>query len=81
MTEIKRMTLPIELHELEQIKLDTVQDTKRFYVDDNERYPSVTTVTSLLTRDQIRLKREREIEEKANRVSSRASRRKQSSIV
>ena len=34
MTEIK-MTLPIELHELEQIKLDTVQDTKRFYVDDN----------------------------------------------
>lgn len=77
MTEIKRKTLPIELHELEQIKLDTVQeDGKRFYVDDNgERYPSVTTVTSLLTRDQIRLWRERVGEEKANRVSSRASRR------
>ena len=31
MTEIKRKTLPIELHELEQIKLDTVQeDGKRF---------------------------------------------------
>ena len=65
MTEIKRKTLPIELHELEQIKLDTVQeDGKRFYVDDNgERYPSVTTVTSLLTRDQIKLWRERVGEE------------------
>ena len=77
MTEIKRKTLPIELHELEHIKLDTIQeDGKRFYVDDTgERYPSVTTVTSLLTRDQIKLWRQRVGEEKANRVSSRASRR------
>ncbi len=75
MTKLKTQLL--ELHELEHIHLDTVQeDGKRYYVDKKgERYPSVTTVTSLLTRDQIKLWRERVGEEKANKVSSRAARR------
>lgn len=70
-------TLPLDLTDLENIKLDTIQeDGKRFYVDDKgDRYPSVTTVTSLLTREHIRLWRERVGAEKANAVSSRASRR------
>jgi len=75
MTKLKTQLL--ELHELEDIKLDTIQeDGKRFYVDGKgEKYPSVTTVTSLLTRDQIKLWRERVGEETANKISSRAARR------
>ena len=55
MTKLKTQLL--ELHELEHIHLDTVQeDNKRYYVDKKgKRYPSVTTVTSLLTRDQIKI--------------------------
>lgn len=75
MTKLKTQLL--ELHELEDIKLDTIQeDGKRFYVDGKGgKYPSVTTVTSLLTRDQIKLWRERVGEETANKISSRAARR------
>ena len=75
MTKLKTQLL--ELHELEDIKLDTVQEHgKRFYVDGKgKKYPSVTTVTSLLTRDQIKLWRERVGEETANKISSRAARR------
>lgn len=75
MTKLKTQLL--ELHELEDIKLDTIQeDGKRFYTDGKGgKYPSVTTVTSLLTRDQIKLWRERVGEETANKISSRAARR------
>ena len=69
-------TTAIELHELELIDLKTEQvDGKRFYVDHSEKFPSVTTVTSLLTRDQIKLWRERVGEDEANRVSKKASSR------
>lgn len=72
MTQLRLQTMDIT--DLENIKLNTIQeDGKRFYVDDNgERYPSVTTVTSLLTRDHIKLWRERVGEEEANKVSSQA---------
>ena len=75
MTELRLTTMDIT--DLENIKLNTIQeDGKRFYVDDNgERYPSVTTVTSLLTRDNIKLWRERVGEEEANKVSSQAAKR------
>ena len=75
MTKLK--TQLIELHELEDIKLKTItEEGKRFYVDDNgDRFPSVTTVTSLLTRDQIKLWRERVGEEVANKISTRAAKR------
>lgn len=75
MTELRLRTMDIT--DLENIKLNTIQeDGKRFYVDDNgERYPSVTTVTSLLTRDHIKLWRERVGEEEANKVSSQAAKR------
>ena len=75
MTKLK--TQLIELHELEDIRLKTItEEGKRFYVDDNgDRFPSVTTVTSLLTRDQIKLWRERVGEEVANKISTRAAKR------
>jgi len=68
----------VELHELEDIQLNTVQeDGKRFYVDPTGtiKYPSVTTVTGLRNKEQIRLWRERVGDEEANRVSARATRR------
>ena len=75
MTQLRLQTMDIT--DLENIKLNTIQeDGKRFYVDDNgEKYPSVTTVTSLLTRDHIKLWRERVGEEEANKVSSQAAKR------
>jgi CRISPR/Cas system-associated exonuclease Cas4 (RecB family) len=66
-----------KLNELEDIKLETVQENgKRFYVGvDDVKYPSVTTVTSLLSRDSIMKWRKRVGEEEANRVSTYASNR------
>ena len=78
MTKLKMRTNLIELNDLESIQLKTIQeDGKRFYTDDagEIKYPSVTTVTSLLTRDQIKLWRERVGEERANKISTRAARR------
>jgi len=73
--EIKTSTL--EITDLEHLDLHTETiDGKRFYVDSvGNKYPSVTTVTSLLTRDQIKLWRERVGEEEANRVSTKAASR------
>lgn len=73
--EIRTSTL--EITDLERLDLKTEQvDGKRFYVDtQGNKYPSVTTVTSLLTRDQIRLWRERVGEDEANRVSKKATSR------
>ncbi len=52
------------------------ENGKRFYqTPDGQKYPSVTTVTGLLTRDQIKLWRERVGEEVANKISSVAARR------
>jgi len=52
------------------------ENGKRFYqTPDGQKYPSVTTVTGLLTRDHIKLWRERVGEEVANKISSVAARR------
>ena len=51
-------------------------DTGRIYkAPDGNRYPSITTVLSILSRDAIRAWRERVGEEEANKVSYRASTR------
>jgi len=75
MTKIK--TRLLEFDDLERISLDTIQeDGKRFYVDgQGQKYPSVTTVTSLLTREHIQLWRKRIGEDKADAISNRAARR------
>ena len=67
----------VELHELEDLDLHTTTvDGKRFYVDTSgAMYPSVTTVTSLLSADQIKLWRKRVGEETANRISNAAAKR------
>ena len=75
MTQLKLQTMDIT--DLENIKLNTIQeDGKRYYVDDTgAKYPSVTTVTSLLSRDHIKLWRKRVGEETANKISSQAAKR------
>lgn len=69
----------ISLYDLEglQESMTRVQaDGKRFYeTPEGQRYPSVTTVTGLLTRDHIKLWRERVGAEEANKISSVAARR------
>jgi genome maintenance exonuclease 1 len=57
-------------------KLNRVQiDGVRYYDTGDGKYPSVTTVTGLLSKDSIAAWRKRVGEEEANRVSSRASKR------
>ena len=69
----------ISLYDLEglQESMTRVQaDGKRFYeTPEGQRYPSVTTVTGLLTRDHIKLWRERVGAEEANKISSVAAKR------
>ena len=69
----------ISLGDLESLQesMSRVQENgKRFYVSPTgDKYPSVTTVTGLLTRDHIKLWRERVGEEVANKISSVAARR------
>ena len=69
----------ISLGDLESLQesMSRVQENgKRFYVSPTgEKYPSVTTVTGLLTRDHIKLWRERVGAEVANKISSVAARR------
>ena len=69
----------ISLGDLESLQesMSRVQENgKRFYVSPTgDKYPSVTTVTGLLTRDHIKLWRERVGEEEANKISSVAARR------
>ena len=69
----------ISLYDLEglQESMTRVQENgKRFYeTPEGQRYPSVTTVTGLLTRDHTKLWRERVGAEEANKISSVAARR------
>ena len=69
----------LELHELENIDLKTItEDGKRFYTDtktESIRYPSVTTVTGLLSKEHIKLWRARVGEEKANKITKQATTR------
>jgi len=73
----KIRTQLMDITELEYIELDTVQENgQRFYCDESGRkYPSVTTVVGLSTRDQIKLWRQRVGEEQANKISTMASNR------
>ena len=76
MTKLK--TNLLELHELEDIQLDTIsEDGKRYYTDSTKtiKYPSVTTVTGLHSRKHIKLWRERVGEEEANKITKQATTR------
>jgi|TARA_B110000483_G_scaffold170994_1_gene202336 genome maintenance exonuclease 1 len=68
----------IELHDLESLELKTTNvDGKRYYTDADETfyYPSVTSVTGLLSSDQIKLWRERVGAEEANKITKHATNR------
>ena len=76
MTKLK--TNLLELHELEDIQLDTIsEDGNRYYTDSTKtiKYPSVTTVTGLHSRKHIKLWRERVGEEEANKITKQATTR------
>lgn len=65
-----------DLEDLQKSMTRVQEDGKRFYqTPEGQRYPSVTTVTGLLTRDHIKLWRERVGAEEANRVSTQAAKR------
>lgn len=65
-----------DLESLQESMSRVQEDGKRFYVSPSgDKYPSVTTVTGLLTRDHIKLWRERVGDEEANKISSVAARR------
>ncbi len=75
MTEVRLSTMDIT--ELESLDLKTVSENgQRFYVDDKgDKYPSVTTVVGLESREQIKLWRKRVGEEKANKITKSATSR------
>jgi genome maintenance exonuclease 1 len=70
-------TNPLAFEELESIQLETTEfEGKRYYIDLNgQKYPSVTTVTGLHSREQIKLWRQRVGEEEANRITKAATTR------
>ena len=77
MTKVK--TEYLELHELEHIELKTITyEGKRYYTDvatESLKYTSVTTVTGLHSKEQIKLWRARVGEETANKVTKQATTR------
>ena len=76
MTQLK--TTLLDLYELENLDLKTTnKDGKRYYTDSDETfyYPSVTSVTGLLSRDHIKLWRKRVGEETANKITAQATKR------
>ena len=76
MTQLK--TTLVDLADLELLDLKTTnKDGKRYYTDTNESfyYPSVTSVTGLLSRDHIKLWRKRVGEETANKITAQATKR------
>ena len=65
-----------DLESLQDNMTRVQEDGKRLYVPpEGQKYPSVTTVTGLLTRDHIKLWRKRVGEEVANKISTGAARR------
>ncbi len=65
-----------DLESLQESMSRVQEDGKRYYqTPSGEKYPSVTTVTGLLTRDHIKLWRERVGAEEANRISTTAAKR------
>ena len=75
MTKLK--TNLLELTDLENIQLKTVNhEGKRYYLgEDDMKYPSVTTVVGLQSREHIKLWRKRVGEEKANQIGTQAANR------
>ena len=69
----------IELSDLERLQetMTRVQeDGKRYYqTPEGQKYPSVTTVTGLLSKDHIKLWRKRVGEETANKITKQATTR------
>lgn len=61
-------------YQLDEMNTEMI-DGKRFYVTPKGKYPSITTVLSILSRDAIKAWRARVGEEEANKISTRASRR------
>ena len=70
---------PISINDLEKLQESMTrvsEDGKRYYqTPEGNKYPSVTTVTGLLTKDHIKLWRKRVGEEKANKISTGAAKR------
>jgi len=60
--------------EIEDLTTETING-KRHYVTPSGKFPSITTVLSILSRDSIMKWRKRVGEEEANRVSTKAARR------
>ena len=76
MTQLK--TTLLDIYDLESLDLKTTnKDGKRYYTDTDESfyYPSVTSVTGLLSRDHIKLWRKRVGEETANKITAQATKR------
>ncbi len=75
-TETEYVTTLGDLECLQDDMKRVQENGKRFYETPwGKRYPSVTTVTGLLTRDHIKLWRERVGAEEANKISTMAARR------
>ena len=76
---IEPMRYYYDIHDLEHIEnvySEQTEDGQRMYnTPDGNKYPSVTTVIGLETREHIKLWRQRIGEEKANRITAGASRR------
>jgi hypothetical protein len=61
--------------ELEEMYAETTSTGRKYNTPDGKKYPSITTVLSILSRDSIAKWRKRVGEAEANRVSHRASTR------
>jgi genome maintenance exonuclease 1 len=65
-----------DLEQLQETMTRVQEDGKRYYqTPEGQKYPSVTTVTGLLSRDHIKLWRERVGAEVANKISTTAAKR------
>ena len=65
-----------DLEQLQKTMTRVQEDGKRYYqTPEGQKYPSVTTVTGLLSRDHIKLWRERVGEETANKITKQATTR------
>ena len=65
-----------DLEKLQETMSRVQEDGKRYYqTPEGQKYPSVTTVTGLLSRDHIKLWRKRVGEETANKITKQATTR------
>lgn len=61
--------------ELPKMTRETTESGRKYFTPDGKTYPSITTVLSILSKEQIKAWRERVGEEEANRISRQASTR------